>query len=131
MVVGHLHPYEIGLLKRLVFRTQLYLSHDKPLVVAIKLVYLESVTATLHQITSLVYHARLTQPKQMFGLLHRDLFLKLIARHATIVRRSFDGEECLITAHTYPDSRSPSGDIALTDATARMGAAFEIPVFMH
>ena len=80
-------------------------------------------TATFHQIATLIDDATQTKLQKMLRLVHRYLLFKLIAGHAAIYRLALNGKVSLLVPCANAH-RSPLGrNIALLDMARRKGGA--------
>ena len=95
---------------------EFHLCHDKTIIVAMKLIDLESVLTTLDEPTRLVDNAGFAQGEQVFCLVEGDLLLKLITAQAAVETGSLDGQETAVVTETYPDGTpTTTADVALLD----------------
>ena len=122
---------EIGLFVRFILAPKFHFGHHQTFVVTIKLINLEGMVATFHEITPLIHKAAFAQRQQMFGLVERDFLLKLIARQTAVVGMTFNCELRLVVTHAYAHSGTFSRNISLLDMTARNGGAFERVAFLN
>ena len=123
LVARYLHTDEVGFLIGFTLALQFHLSHYQPLIVTIKLIHLEGMITTFHQIAALIDNATLAKLQQMVRLVHRNLLLKLIAGHSAIHRLALNGKVSLLVSCANAH-RSPLGrNIALLDMARRKGGA--------
>ena len=122
---------EVRLHKILRLAAELHLCHDEAIVVAMKLIDLESMIATLDQVSVLIYHAALTELHQMVSFVHGDLLFKLIARHSPVTTLALDRQVSLIVAHTDAYRGTFSRYVSLLDMGRRKGGALIRIAFLH
>ncbi len=123
LVARYLHTDEVGFLIGFALAFQFHLSHHQPLIVTIKLIHLEGMITTFHQIAALIDNATLAKLQQMLRLVQRNLLLKLIAGHSAIHRLALNGKVSLLVPCANAH-RSPLGrNIALLDMARRKGGA--------
>ena len=79
---------------------------------------------TLHQIATLIDDTALAKLQEMLRLIHSDFLFKLITRHSSIYRLTFDRKISLVITRTYPHRSSISRNIALLNMAIRKGGAF-------
>ena len=74
LVACYLHTDEIRFLIGFGLASQLHLCHDQTFIIAIELIYLEGMTATFHQIATLIDDATLTKLQKMLRLVPVHFF---------------------------------------------------------
>ena len=74
----------------LILRLQLYLGHNKALVVAMELINLDGVTLIVDIVAHLINHSTLSKLQKFHSLLDIYLLLPLIARETAVKRGSLD-----------------------------------------
>ena len=74
----------------LIFRLQLYLGHNKALVVAMELINLDGVTLIVDIVAHLINHSTLSKLQKFHSLLDIYLLLPLITRETAVKRGSLD-----------------------------------------
>lgn len=124
-VTGDLRANEVRLLERLRFTSQLHLSHDKPIVVAMEFIDLKGMVTALHEPTVLVDNPTPAELQQVVSLIEGYLLFKLIACHATVIAFPLDGEVSLIITDSDAHRSALGGDISLSDMTDRSGGTLE------
>ena len=102
LVAGNLFAQKCRSLERLIFIVEFNLGNHKPQIIAIELIDLVDVGATLHQIATFVNLCVTTQQQQLLGLGNRNLFLPLVTAETAIERGTLDGEIALVVPDSYP-----------------------------
>ena len=120
-VTRDLRANKIRFFKSLRFTSQLHLSHDKSVVVAMEFIDLKGMVTALHEPTVLVDDTTPAELQQVVSLVKSYLFLKLITRHPTVITLAFDGKIGLIITDSDAHRSALGGDISLSDMTDRSG----------
>ena len=117
-VARYLFPDEMGQNWLFPCIFKLYFGHHKTIVVAMKFVDLKGMITTLDEPARLVDDALVAERHELFGIVHRDGLLELVAGKAPVERRPFDGDKSLVVADADADGSSPfAADVALADVT--------------
>ena len=120
-VTRNFGTYEIRLIKSLRLTSQLDLSHNKSIIVTMKLINLKGMLTALHEPTVLVDNPTPAELQQVVSLIEGYLLFKLITRHPTVITLAFDGKIGLIITDSDAHRSALGGDISLSDMTNRSG----------